>query len=117
VKFVNAEVGTKRNVDGRLDDTAGRVSSLDELAKQFVEGAKDKRDQLLKSAQKTIDSLTGVDAERAQFYVKYMKAIASKGKDFVNSEKDRISKLLDGGSLAIGKSDEFVVRKNILSQF
>jgi len=87
------------------------------LAKQFVAAAKDKRDQLLKSAETAISSLSGVEAERAQFYIKYMKAIASKGKDFVTAEKDRLSKLVDGGSLAAGKSDEFVVRKNILSQF
>jgi len=117
VRYINAEAGTKRNADGRLDDTAGRVSSLDDLAKQFVEAGKDKRDQLLKSAESAIASLTGVEAERAQFYVKYMKAISSKGKDFISSEKDRLSKLVDGGSLAAGKSDEFVIRKNILSQF
>jgi len=117
VKYVNSEAGTKRTVDGRLDDTAGRVSSLDDMAKQFVEASKDKKDQLLKSAESTVASLSGVESERAQFYVKYMKAIASKGKDFVTSEKDRLSKLVDGGSLAAGKSDEFVIRKNILSQF
>jgi len=117
VKYVNSEAGTKRNADGRLDETVGRVDSLDDLAKQFVAAAKDKRDQLLKSAETAISSLSGVEAERAQFYIKYMKAIASKGKDFVTAEKERLSKLVDGGSLAAGKSDEFVVRRNILSQF
>jgi len=45
-----------------------------------------------------------------------MKEIISKGKDFVKTEKERLSKLL-GGSLAAIKSDEFSIRKNILSQF
>jgi len=46
-----------------------------------------------------------------------MKAISSKGDEFLTQEKDRLSKLLEGGNLATSKSDEFVIRKNILSQF
>jgi len=45
-----------------------------------------------------------------------MKAIIGKGADFVATEKERLSKLL-GGNVAAQKSDEFHVRKNILSQF
>jgi protein disulfide-isomerase A6 len=116
VKFINDEAKTKRTIDGKLDDTAGRHDSLDELAKQFLASA-DKRADLLKSAETTVSSLTGIDAERAQFYVKYMKAISSKGNDFIVAEKDRLSKMLSSGNLAAAKLDEFVVRKNILSQF
>jgi len=116
VKFVNTEAKTKRTIEGRLDNTAGRVDSLDSLAKQFS-GSADKRAELLKAAETAISTLSGADAERAQFYVKYMKAIASKGNDFITGEKDRLSKLLGGSNLAAGKLDEFVVRQNILSQF
>jgi len=116
VKYVNDEAGTKRNIDGRLDETVGRVAALDELAKVFLSDSKSRADTI-KKAEAEVAKLTGVDAEHAQFYVKYMQAVVKKGEDFLKSEKDRIAKLLDGGSLASSKSDEFAVRKNILSQF
>jgi len=116
VKFINTEAGTKRLVDGKLDESVGRVDALDALAKQFTSDAKGRAD-IVKKAEAEVAKLSGVEAERAQFYVKYMNAILKKGDDFLTSEKDRLSKLLDGGNLASGKGDEFVVRKNILSQF
>jgi len=112
VKFINKEVGTKRGLDGNLDETAGRVPALDELAKQFIKTPAT-RAETLKSAE-TLAATSGADAA---FYVKYMKAISSKGDEFLTQEKDRLSKLLEGGNLATSKSDEFVIRKNILSQF
>jgi len=115
VKFINEEAKTKRTSEGRLDNSAGRVDSLDELAKKYL--SSDKRDDLLKAAETAISSLTGIDADHAQFYLKYMKAIASKGNDFITSEKERLTKMLSGGNLAAGKLDEFTVRQNILSQF
>jgi len=116
VKFLNEESKTKRTVEGRLDNTAGRTDSLDALAKQFM-GSADKRAELLKATETAISTLSGTDAEWAQFYVKYMKAISSKGSDFITGEKERLSKMLGGGNLAAGKLDEFVIRQNILSQF
>jgi len=111
VKFVNDEAKTKRTVDGRLDESAGRHSSLDELAKEFVTHTAEKKDEVVKKAEEIAKEL----GAEAQFYIKYMKAIIGKGADFVATEKERLSKLL-GGNVAAQKSDEFHVRKNILSK-
>jgi len=46
-----------------------------------------------------------------------MKAIINKGNNFVETEKERLSKIIDGGSVSSQKIDEFTVRKNIISQF
>jgi protein disulfide-isomerase A6 len=116
VKYINQEAGTKRTIEGRLDETAGRTPTLDEIAKQFLSGA-DKRADLIKAAETAIATLTGSESEWAQFYLKYMKAISSKGNDFVTTEKERLTKMLGGGNLASNKLDEFVIRQNILSQF
>jgi len=110
VKYVNEEAKTKRKVDGRLDETAGRTDALDSLAKTFMSNP-EKRTDTLKSAEALA---TEGDA---LFYVKYMTAISGKGKDFISSEKDRLSKLLEGGNLAPFKSYEFVIKQNIFSQF
>jgi len=116
VKYVNQEAGTKRNIDGRLDESVGRVAALDELVKTFISDVAS-RSETVKKAEEEIAKLTGKVADYAQFYVKYMNVILKKGDDFLKTEKDRLAKLLEQGSLASGKSDEFVVRKNILSQF
>jgi protein disulfide-isomerase A6 len=116
VNYVNNEAGTKRKTDGNLDDTVGRIAALDELAKKFVSDPSSRADTI-KKAEAEVGKLSGNDATYAQFYVKYMNVVSKKGDEFLKQEKDRIAKLLEGGSLASGKSDEFVVRKNILSQF
>jgi len=115
LKYVNEETGSKRTATGRLEDSVGRTPALDEIAKQFV--ASDKRSDLIKSAENNIASLTGNDAEWAKYYIIYMNAISKKGDKFITDEKDRLTKMLDGGNLASSKLDEFVIRKNILSQF
>jgi len=112
VKYLNLETGSKRGMDGRLDETAGRVQALDELAKKFMDTPAT-RTETLKSA----EALAATSGEDSAFYVKYMKAISGKGVEFIAQEKDRLTKLLEGGSLSSTKSDEFIIRKNILSQF
>jgi len=112
VKYVNDEAKTKRTVDGHLEESAGTHASLNELVKEFL-NSHDKRHEIVTKAENIASSLSS----EAQFYVKYMKSIISKGEDFVANEKERLSKLLEGGSLAAQKHDEFSIRKNILKIF
>jgi len=115
VKFLNDESGTKRKTDGRLDDNAGLINSLDELASQFLQSST--KESTIKSAESLVSKLNANEKENGDYYVKYMKAIVKKGNAFVDSEKDRLGKLIEGGNLAHTKLDEFVIRKNIISQF
>jgi len=114
VTFINAQSGTRRLESGRLDDQAGRVKSLDDVADKFLE-ASDKA-ALVKEAEHIVADLPEQERSTADFYVKYMKAIEKKGASVVESESDRLNKMLNG-NLTPAKSDEFVIRKNILSQF
>jgi len=115
VSFINLEAGTKRTVNGRLDETAGRNSNLDSLASEFLSSAK--KEDLIKKAEEEVKGLIGKNKDFGDFYVKYMRAILKKGKDFVDVEKERLGKIVDSGSVAANKLDEFVIRKNIISQF
>jgi len=110
IQYMNEKAGTKRTESGKLDETFGRVSALDDIASSFLSSDKN---SALKKAEEALKGKHG-DVE---FYVKYMKAIISKGNNFVETEKERLTKLMDGGSVSSQKMDELTVRKNIISQF
>jgi len=114
VKWLNEQTGAKRQVNGRLDDGAGRVGTLDELANTYLTSTT--KDGVIKKAEGILSSLTGDDAKNGDVYVRYMKAIAKKGNSFVETERERLTKLLEG-SITSSKLDEFTIKVNILAQF
>jgi len=115
VSFINEKAGTKRKSDGRLEDSAGRISSLDEIATKFVASGANQA-ALIGEAQTAVKSLKGEEEKNGKYYVKIMETIKEKGNKFVTEELARLSRLLDG-SLSPKKSDELTTRKNILVSF
>jgi len=113
VDFMNKEAGTYRTVDGKLDSSAGRVAEFTEIVSNFFGG---EHKSLLEKAEEVAKSLSGEAAEHGKIYMKYMKSIAEKGKDFVATEAARLERMASG-SISSTKSDEFTRRKNILSHF
>jgi protein disulfide-isomerase A6 len=113
VTFINDKAGTSRLANGRLGESHGRLATLDEFAKSFLTG-----DQaaLLTKAEEAVSKFAGEDLKNANYYVKVMQTIVAKGKDFVETELARLTKLTEG-SLAPAKVDEFTVRQNILKAF
>jgi len=114
VSYVNQNSGTARSADGKLDSQAGRVSALDDLAKQFVSGADFAG--LLKKAEAAAKSLPESDSFSGKVYLKVMSSIKEKGTGFVATEITRIERLMQG-SITGEKADEFTKRKNILNAF
>jgi protein disulfide-isomerase A6 len=115
VKYINEKAGTKRTESGRLEESAGRISQLDEIVSNFLSSTS--KAEELKKAEVIVKSLAGDVVKHGETYLSYMKAIIKKGQDVVESEVSRLGKMLDSGSLTPSKVDEFTVRKNILSQF
>jgi len=115
VSFINGKTGSHRTANGNLDETAGKIASLDELAQKFATKGADHA-SLLKQAESAVKGLSGDEAVSGKIYVKVMSSIQEKGIDFVNSETARLDKLLKG-SVSAAKSDEFTKRKNILQSF
>jgi len=115
VKFVNEKTESKRSISGRLDDTAGRISHLDELVGSFLSSTT--KEEIIKKAEGIIKSLGSEEAKHAETYLTYMKVIVKKGVGLVEKEVERLGKMIDGGSLTGNKIDEFTVKKNILSAF
>jgi len=116
VAYLNDKAGTQRLDDGRLSDKAGRVQALDELAKEFAAAAETERASLLTKAEAALAALESTVQKDASYYLKVMKTVAEKGKDFVKTELQRIARMMTS-SMKEDKVDEFTKRKNILSAF
>jgi len=115
VKFLNEKTGTKRTDSGRLDESSGRVPQLDEIVSNFLSSTS--KDKDIAKAEEIVSSLTGDGAVNADNYIKYMKAIVKKGNNLVESEIERLTKMIDQGGITGGKIDEFTKKRNVLSQF
>jgi len=113
VDYINSKAGTHRLASGRLEEDAGRISSLDSIAVKFISGDKA---ALTKEATTEAGKLTGDDEKNGKYYVKVMETIQSKGAEFVDNEIARLNKLMEG-SVAPAKVDEFTVKQNILRAF
>lgn len=107
---VNQLAGTHREINGRLNDKAGRVSELDELAKKYSDASEEERKSLLEKAKKNTD-------KNAHYYVKAMTKISEQGKSYAEKEAGRLGRIIENGSTSAQMLDDFQVRKNILSAF
>jgi len=113
IAHINKEAGARRLESGRYDETVGRVSALDELAKKFI-SSPNEREAIATQAENEAESSGD---PHASWYGKFMKVIVKKGDDWVAKEKARLDGLLEGGALTGEKIDEFTVRKNVLQAF
>ncbi|MCH1922322.1 hypothetical protein L9G15_23235, partial [Shewanella sp. A3A] len=63
VKFINEKCGTSRDTKGQLTSEAGRIASLDALAKEFLGAANDKRKEILSNMEEEVVKLSGSAAK------------------------------------------------------
>jgi len=112
INFLNDKCGTFRKLGGSLNEKAGRVDKLDELATKFIAAGKREKETLINDAEKIVNGLSEKVKKIADYYVKAMK----KGDEFITKEKERLAKMLSG-SIAADKLDEFTIKLNILSSF
>jgi protein disulfide-isomerase A6 len=117
VGFMNKKAGTSRSVSGLLSDDAGLVGSLTSVAKRFLAAAQDARAGLISEGEKAIENLAESSKKHADHYIKYMKKIAEKGEDYIETEYNRLTKILGGSNVASDRADDMKVRQNILRQF
>ncbi|KAG4096859.1 disulfide isomerase-like 2-1-like protein [Neocallimastix lanati (nom. inval.)] len=114
VEFLNKKCNTHRLVGGGLDDKAGRISDLDELAEKFVSTtAGEKLTDIIEKASKIAET---INDKYSNYYVKVMNKINDK-KDYVEKEIGRLTKILEGKNISIEKADDFIKRINILKSF
>jgi protein disulfide-isomerase A6 len=114
VEFLNSACGTQRLPGGGFLPGVGKLPELDIDAKKFAsESDKSARENILKD----IKTIAGkMKDPSAKYYVKIAeKVMIDNG--FVEKEKDRLSKILEGANLSLEKQDQFRIRINILGSF
>lgn len=116
VKFINNRAQTKRTAAGTLSAEAGRIPALDAI----VAGAASKDaaalDALRPQLEEAVKALPEAEAKSGKLYLKVLDVLKDKS-DFINTEKQRLAKMLTGSSVSASKIDEFTIRNNVLSAF
>eukprot|EP01027_Heterolobosea_sp_BB2_P023834 GEZU01035857.1.p1 GENE.GEZU01035857.1~~GEZU01035857.1.p1 ORF type:complete len:386 (-),score=184.82 GEZU01035857.1:10-1113(-) len=115
VNYINEKAGTFRKLGGALTEQAGRVAAFDELAKKFISADASARADIIKQAETELANLADDVKAYAQYYIKVMNNIASKGEGFLAKEKARLQKVIENGTAA--NLDSFYSRINVLSAF
>lgn len=114
VDFINSRAGTLRNSDGSLKPSAGRVAALDEI----IVAAQHNVDAVLVNSIKLMASgLEGKDSVFAKLYVNAAEKILAKGAQFIISERDRLTKMINGSNVKPDAKTNFLLRRNVLAAF
>ncbi|KAG8052237.1 hypothetical protein GUJ93_ZPchr0001g31092 [Zizania palustris] len=95
VKFINEKCGTSRDSKGQLSSEAGRVASLDALAKEFLSANNDKRKETLSVMEEEVAKLSGSPAKHGKIYIAIAKKILDKGNDYTKKETERLQRMLE----------------------
>lgn len=125
--FLNEHCGTQRSATGLLNDVAGTVAELNELASEYIASIPS-RDDVYAKAKQYLSTLTGDASEAADdaskkahtaaaYYLRAMERIKAKGEAWLDKEKNRLTGLLSSQSMAGKKLDELKVKINILNAF
>jgi protein disulfide-isomerase A6 len=115
VTFINDKAGTQRLASGGLNEQAGRISELDDLASGFNSN----KEATLAKIDGVIASLQIADGDKpyASYYKTVMTQVIAKGESFISGEIARLEKMLASKSIAGSKVADFTKKVNILKQF
>ncbi|KAJ1733100.1 hypothetical protein LPJ72_003049 [Coemansia sp. Benny D160-2] len=117
VAFVNKHAGTQRTTQGFLDQSAGRLETLDAIARKYIAASKAQRTKLISKAKDAADKVKDkTQAKFAKYYVKVMEKMNS-ASDFATKEAERLTGIIKSGAVSAGKLDGFTIRKNVLNVF
>lgn len=129
--FLNEHCGTQRAATGLLNDVAGTVGELNDLASAYIASIPS-REEVYEKAKAYVTNLTSSASEAAsgasdeaskkarvaaEYYVRAMERIKAKGDAWLEKERNRLSGLLSSQSMAGKKLDELKVKINILNAF
>lgn len=119
IKFINEQAGTFRLPGGGLSALAGRVPSLDTIAKSIGGAGGDKLKQLLVEGKTAVDEYAKTATnEGYKYYYRVLEKLGT-NEDFVKKEYTRLSGILKKNKNTMAKElvDEMRVKVNILQSF
>lgn len=112
--FINEKAGTYREIGGGLNSKAGVLDNFKDITSRYISSKN--LDDMKNLISEASDIAKEVGTKNAEYYSKVVSNVQAKGKDYIDKEIARLSKLLKS-SIADDKRDFFTIRKNILSQF
>ncbi|KAF9972872.1 hypothetical protein BGZ73_003939 [Actinomortierella ambigua] len=114
VEFINKRAGTFRAPGGLLTAEAGRVAELDAHVEKYVKATSaGEKKKIYDEAVKAAGASTNASAK---YYVRFFEKVHA-SPDYTAKEVARLDGLIKKGAMNQAKLDEFVIRKNILTQF
>ncbi|GMH10430.1 hypothetical protein Nepgr_012271 [Nepenthes gracilis] len=116
VRFLNEKCGTSRDAKGQLNSEAGKIATLDNLIKDFVSASNDDKKAAFAQLEEEVAKLEGSKARYGKIYLKAAKNCMEKGTDYAKNEIQRLERMLTK-AISPAKSDEFILKKNVLSAF
>ncbi|GAB4855640.1 hypothetical protein Ancab_024261 [Ancistrocladus abbreviatus] len=116
ISFLNEKCGTSRDANGQLTSKAGTVATLEDLVKEFVSASNDEKKVVFAKLEEEVGKLEGSTARYGMIYLKAAKSSMDKGADYAKNEIQRLERMLSK-AISPAKSDEFTLKKNILSVF
>lgn len=95
----------------------GCVEAFDHLARKFFEAENSRQSSIVEEAESKLRSITDKKEKTAgELYVNIMKKIKELGLDFIETEKQRVNKLLKD-KITDKKREVFRTRLDILTSF
>lgn len=113
VAFVNKHAGTARRPDGSLEKSFGRIKEVDEVLAK-AEGFSE---ELQKEVEAILEQTKTEMAESKRIYSSILKKVAEKGEKYIQDERARLTKFVEGENVAPLKKGMFRTRLNILDAF
>lgn len=111
VEWINEEAKLHRTPEGALDENAGIIPSLNELAAKA--GSTNVVDKIKSSASKLDKDLQ----DYGQVYLRVAQKVADNGIEYVSKEIKRLEGILSKAAVSPEKLDQMKVRLNILNRF
>jgi len=114
VSFINEKAGTHRKSDGGLNENAGKIEELDDLARKFV-SSEEGRQEVLEETRKVASD----KGKQGMVYVRYMEKMMKDGVGYAETEGNRLKRMLSGSANSIQpeKKDDFQQRLNVVESF
>lgn len=119
VTFINDKTGTDYAPDGGVTESAGLIDELSEHLGSYISASsEDERSSVVKTCRETVDGLDGKAGDKFQYYVKVFSKIAEKGIEYITTEKNRLTKVVETSeSLKGTQRRSFMRRINVLNAF
>jgi len=114
VSFINEKAGTHRKSDGGLNENAGKIEELDDLARKFI-SSEEGRQEVLEETRKVASE----KGKQGMVYVRYMEKMMKDGVGYAETEGNRLKRMLSGSASHIQpeKKDDFQQRLNVVESF